>query len=103
MRFPQALKERYKQRRIKKYVLMLLSKKIRLQEIPYSLLRDLDSCFELYITAFRADRGISRSQYEADYYFLEVEIALANTAKNLTLKNALEDIKDHVHWYLEVD
>ncbi len=54
----------------------LLAAKIRLREIPVWLMRT-DYGWELYVAAFRADRGLSKKNwYETDLCILREELEL---------------------------
>ena len=81
---------RRKCRRQEKYKYLLLMGEKKLQEIPRDLLRDPSVCTTLYISGFRADRGISREQYEDDLSFLRREMLLAEIEENMALKSELE-------------
>ncbi len=72
-----------------KYQNMLLMDQIRLPDVPMELLRT-SNCMGLYVTAFRADRGISTTRYEQDLLFLRSEILLAEMRREWELKKTLE-------------
>lgn len=95
-----ALRWRRKEKKLMKYVNALLSFKIKLQEIPRELLRDPFYCMTLYLSGFRADRGISKEQYLEDLDFLENELLIAKAKKNAFLTEKLtilfEDMKSNL-------
>ncbi len=55
------------------YEMHLLQNKIRLQEVPISMLRG-ESAWSLYVTAFRIDRAVSQSRYLEDLAFFKREL-----------------------------
>lgn len=55
------------------YEMRLLQNKIRLQEVPISMLRG-ESAWSLYVTAFRIDRAVSQSRYLEDLAFFKIEL-----------------------------
>ena len=54
------------------YIEKLLSAEIRLWEIPKEELRGA-MAWEIYLSAFRADRALSKSYYETDLCLLKEE------------------------------
>ena len=65
-----------KDRICQKYELLLLCKKKRLAQIPVWIRHDPEYCHVIYLTAFRADRLVSKERYMSDLSFLEAEILL---------------------------
>lgn len=70
------LRKRREDRLCRKYELQLLTRRIRLWDVPESLRRNPTYARGIYITGFRADRMVSRERYETDLRKLGVEIAL---------------------------
>ena len=65
-----------RERQYQKYVLLLLTGKIRLRDVPKRLRRDPEYAPGIYIIGFRADRMISRERYERDLHSFEQELML---------------------------
>ena len=84
------LAERTKYRSIEKYEALLLKQKIRLADVPEWLRMDCQHTAAIHLTAFRADREISRKQYEDDLSFLSMEIAWAKAMNDVPLQKVLE-------------
>ena len=59
------------------YIEKLLSAEIRLWEIPKEELRG-SMAWEIYLSAFRADRALSKSHYESNY---SVNISKMNSGR----------------------
>lgn len=74
--------EQYKERQYQKYEIKLLTRKIRIWDVPESLRRDPEWARGIYIIGFRADRMVSKERYQEDLLKLEVEIALIDAAGN---------------------
>lgn len=91
-RLAKQVQYRFRDRKAQKYTHLLLSTKIRLEEVPLPLLRDPRFCSVLYLTAFRVDRSTSRQNYEEDLKFLELEALAAKIEKRKRLQLCLERI-----------
>ena len=85
-----------------KYMQMLLTGKIRLEDVPLCLRRDPRRCSEIYITAFRVDRGTARSHYAYDLAILRVEIARAKQDQERALYETLVRVREYADWGLNV-
>lgn len=65
-----------RERQYQKYALLLLTRKIRLWDVPKRLRRDPEYAPGIYIIGFRADRMVSRERYERDLCSFEQEVML---------------------------
>lgn len=65
-----------------KYELRLLTRQIRMWDVPESLRRNPACARSIYITGFRAARMVSKARYEEDLVKLEVEISLVEAKDN---------------------
>ena len=71
------------------YIEKLLSAEIRLWEIPKEELRG-SMAWEIYLSAFRADRALSKSYYETDLCLLKEEIEQARKTTDFSFTHCLE-------------
>ena len=71
------------------YIEKLLSAEIRLWEIPKEELRGA-MAWEIYLSAFRADRALSKSYYETDLCLLKEEIEQARKTTDFSFTHCLE-------------
>ena len=92
MRMMRCIIERTKARLKEKYVLRLLTDRIRLAEVPEWLRMDRSYTHSIHVAAFRVDRGTSRKRYMEDLAFVEIEIIMAKAQKHPDLQRALEGI-----------
>lgn len=65
-----------------KYELQLLTRKIRLWDVPEYLRRSPTCARGIYIVGFRADRMVSRERYEEDLSKLSVEFCIIEAEGN---------------------
>lgn len=75
--------------RCDKYKLMLLLLKIRLRDVPECIRLSEDYAKPIHITAFRADRRVSKDRYLEDLLFFEVELLMMPECE---LKKWLEEL-----------
>jgi hypothetical protein len=69
-------------RQYRKYENQLITRRIRLWDVPESLRRNPTYARRIYITGFQADRMVSRERYGEDLLKLETEIALVDALGN---------------------
>lgn len=101
MRIFKALKEKAYDQQAEKYMMALLTCKLRLKEVPLWLLRDPGRCSSLYLTAFRIDRGTSEEQYRKDIDFLNMEIIYAQIRGEDILAEILTQVQKNATLGLE--
>lgn len=77
---------------VERYRLLLLTREIRLIEIPNWALEHPGCSKVIHITAFRADRGTSLNWFLEDLLFTELEIKQAEKEGNARLAEALKPI-----------
>lgn len=95
------IRARYEEAQWEKYQSRLLTRKIRLSEVPESFRHNPRYGCVIYITAFRADRMVSKTRYEEDLEYFELELLLMEAGgKNLELlkhlQTVLEDMKKNL-------
>lgn len=76
---------------VDQYEIKLLTDNIRLKDLPQHMLRGKYAT-SLYLTAFRADRGISMERYCEDMEFLLHEILGAIRRSDAVLEEKLETL-----------
>ncbi|KAF5048230.1 hypothetical protein DSECCO2_452180 [anaerobic digester metagenome] len=91
----------YEQVLWEKYHVKLLTQKLRLSEIPKKFRHNPRYARGIYITAFRADRMVSKAQYEEDLRYLEIELILLeaegnNPSLHKDLENVLDDMRKNL-------
>ncbi|MPM85143.1 hypothetical protein SDC9_132220 [bioreactor metagenome] len=97
------LKEWREDRLCRKYELQLLTRRIRLWDVPESLRRNPTYARGIYITGFRADRMVSRERYETDLRKLGVEIALIEAeGKRPVLLERLQAVLEDMRYNLKL-
>lgn len=74
--------DRFRDWQCEKFEQKLLTRKIRLWDVPESLRRDPMRARGIYIIGFRADRMVSKERYEEDLLKLAVEISMVEAMGN---------------------
>lgn len=97
-------RERRRERQYQKYVLALLTGKVRLWDVPKRLRRDPEYAPGIYIIGFRADRMVSRERYERDLHSFEQEVMLIGMehAPNPVLVERLQTVLGDVKHNLKL-
>lgn len=97
------LNDRREEQRYQKYELQLLTRKIRIWDVPESLRRDPEWARGIYIMGFRADRMVSKERYQEDILKLEVEIALIEAeGKRPVLLERLQVVLEDMRYNLKL-
>lgn len=87
-----------------KYELNLLSRKIRLRDVPKRLRRNPVYARDIYVTGFRADRMVSKARYKEDLLLLQTEILFVEAKGERPVllekpQNILEQMQDNLRLF----